>query len=327
MPRKCFTYILGLLVVLCASCQKDDDYKTPVPPSVLQNDCIKRSLGPNIVGSYIEFAYAMAIIPEKGHIVSAQVEASIPGGEDTYLENHSYYTNGSGEDVGVEIGGPSVTKDMVTEVTFTADTNAATLRYYYQVPEAARGKRVSFTFTARSSDGESVRYEMGPYEIATMDMTLDLALTDSDACYISVADMAVYNADEAAAHAGSIDLVYLYRSIPGVDFNHALVSPGGEPQYLPGVDLPAGADNVTKVRRAWDLRDRQLAREADGVFVDDPDLAALQLDGAPDYAINLKEEAGVWVETADGKYRAYIYLNEAHSDGSAVISMKRYTMP
>lgn len=49
--------------------------------------------------------------------------------------------------------------------------------------------------------------------------------------------------------------------------------------------------------------------------------------GAPDYAVNLKEEAGAWVETADGKYRAYIYLNKVNNGGkSAVISMKRYTM-
>ncbi|MFY0254750.1 DUF4466 family protein [Chitinophaga sp. 30R24] len=41
----------------------------------------------------------------------------------------------------------------------------------------------------------------------------------------------------------------------------------------------------------------------------------------------MKEQAGVWVETTDGKYRAYIYINKADdTNKSAVISIKRYTM-
>ena len=44
----------------------------------------------------------------------------------------------------------------------------------------------------------------------------------------------------------------------------------------------------------------------------------------PNYAINLKQDAGVWAQTADGKYRAYILFNSAATAGTAVISMKRY---
>ena len=43
------------------------------------------------------------------------------------------------------------------------------------------------------------------------------------------------------------------------------------------------------------------------------------------YILGLKEEAGAWVETADGKYRAYVYINKA-SASEVTVSVKRYKM-
>jgi hypothetical protein len=41
----------------------------------------------------------------------------------------------------------------------------------------------------------------------------------------------------------------------------------------------------------------------------------------------MRSEAGAWVETADGKYRAYIFMNSVNNGNqSARISIKRYTM-
>jgi len=314
------------ICVLVAGC-KDDKYAVPSPKNELQNDCIKRTLGPNVAGLKIEFAYAIALPAAKGKIVSAQVEASIAGDAATYLENKSYYTNGSGEDVGIPIGDPSVNEGPLTKVAFTKDTNAVTLRYYYVIPRAAQGKEVKFTFSARSNNGETVSYTMGPYTISKMDMVLDLPVKNGDACFISIADMAVYNATDAAANAGKIDLVYLYRAISGISFNHALVAPAADTAYLPGVVLPTGVNRDTKIRKTWNLRDFHLARLQYGVYIDDLDFQQLDMKDAPDYAINLKTEAGAWVETADGKYRAYIFMNKA-DDGkkSATISIKRYTL-
>ncbi|SFE44268.1 protein of unknown function [Chitinophaga sp. CF118] len=324
MRNKYFCYTLLLLFVI--GC-KDDKYTVPVPKDALQNDCIKRTLGPNLAGSNIEFAYAMALPASKGKIVSAQVEASIAGAAATYLENKSYYTNGSGVDVGVPIGDPSVNEAAFTRVTFTKDTNAVTLRYYYSIPQEARGKSVKFTFSVKSSNGESVSYAMGPYVISKMDMVLDLPVKNADSCFISIADMAVYNAADAAAKADKIDLVYLYRSIPNISFGHALVSPGADPVYLPDVVLPPNANRVTKVSKVWNLRDFNLARLQYGIYIDDLDFQQLDISNAPGYAVNFKAEAGAWVETTDGKYRAYIYINKAdNAKKSAVISMKRYTL-
>ncbi|MCK7556590.1 DUF4466 family protein [Chitinophaga sedimenti] len=139
-----------------AACSEDEDYAVPTPKNELQNDVIKRSMGPNIVGNNIEFAYAMALPPAKGKLSSAQVEATIAGAAPTYLEYRSFY-QWQRPDVGVAIGNPSVNTGTVTKVDFTKDTSAATLRYFYNVPTDARGKTVSFTFSAQSSDGGRLR--------------------------------------------------------------------------------------------------------------------------------------------------------------------------
>lgn len=323
-----YTLLLSSFFLTLTGCVKDKDYEVPVAKNELQNDCIKRTLGPNMVGQNIEFAYAMALPAGRGKIVSAQVDASIAGAPETYLENKSYYTNGStGNDVGISIGDPSVNKEASTTVTFTKDTNAVTLRYFYRIPEAARGQTVKFTFTAKSSNGETVTYSMGPYTISKMDMKLDLRVKDGDSCYLSLADMKVYNAADAAANADKIDLVYLYRAMPTVTFAHALVSPGSNPEYLPGVTLPANVNRRTKISKVWDLRDFNLARLQYGIYIDDVDFVQRDLSTAPDYAINLKKEAGAWVETADGKYRGYVFINLTDDKNKlAVISIKRYAM-
>lgn len=321
MQRKYYHILVILLIFSAISCSEDKNNM------MLQNDCIKRSEGPNVIGADIEFAYAMALPPSAGKIVSARVEATIPGAPATRLENKSYYTDKSGTDVGITIGEPSTNSSNNTEVVFTKDTCAATLRYYYRVPEDARGKSVSFTFSVVGSNGETVLYQMGPYTVSAMDMKLDMAVSDNNLCYLSLEDMTVYNATDAAANPNKIDLVYLYRSIAGITFAHAFVSPGADPEYLPGITLPAGITKKSKLKKAWNLQDRQLARIQYGIYIDDLDFIKADMKDMPDFALNMKAEAGLWVETEDGKYRAYIYVNSVNNSGkSAVVSIKRYAM-
>lgn len=318
--------LLTFAVIFFTACQ-DEEYSLPTLEGGLHNDCIKRTLGPNVVGLNLEFAYAMALPRAEGKIVSAQVEATIAGGSATYMEYRSFSTNSSGVDVPVTVGSPSVTSGTKTEVVFTRDTCAATLRYFYIIPEEARGKTVKFTFSAKASNGQTVSYEMGPYTIANMDMKLDMVVSDNNNSYISIADMAVYNAATAATKAANIDLVYLYRTYTTATFNHALVAPAANPDYKPGITLPAGVSNSAKIWKVWALRDQHLARLQYGIYIDDLDFQTLDFTGAPDYAINLKAEAGTWVETADGKYRAYIYINKIdNTKKEMTISIKRYLM-
>src|SRR5258708_6392108 len=108
--------LLAAFALSGTSCKKSD-YALPTPSDKLQNQAIKRTLGPNIVGQQIEFAYAMAILPSKGKLVSCTAVASIAGAPGTYLENRSFYTSQGGADVGVPVGTPAVTKDATTTVT------------------------------------------------------------------------------------------------------------------------------------------------------------------------------------------------------------------
>lgn len=320
-----FSFFFLLMLTTIVSCTKEE-YKIPDPISILTNDCIKRTIGPSIVSLPLEFAYAMALPKSSGKLVSAQVEASIAGATGTFLEHRSFYTNASGVDVPVIVGSPSVTTDKISKVIYTVDTNAATLRFNYVIPEAARGLSVSFTFSVTSSDGKTASFKMGPYSISKMSIMKNLAVTNGANAFISIEDMAVYNSASAATNAAKIDLVYLYRAAP-TTFTHALVSPGADLAYLPGVTLPTGVNKSTKLRKVFGLQDRNLANLQYGIYVDDIDLRDIDMVDMPNYALGLRAEAGVWVETSDKKYRAYIFVNSINNTtGAAVISMLRYTL-
>jgi hypothetical protein len=319
-----FPALILIMLTSLLACTKQE-YTIPDPVSQLTNDCIKRTIGPSIVSLPLEFAYAMALPKINGKLVSAEVEASIAGASGTFLEHRSFYTNSSGVDVPVTIGTPSTTVDKLTKVTFNVDTNASTLRYNYVIPEEARGKSVSFTFTATSSDGKTATYKMGPYTVSKMEIKKNLAVSNGVNAYISIEDMAVYNATAAATNAGKVDLVYLYRATP-TTFTHALVSPGADVAYLPGVTLPSGVNRSTKLRKVFNLQDRNLSNLQYGIYVDDIDFTQLDMVDMPNYALGLRAEAGVWVETTDKKYRAYIFVNSINAAGTAVISILRYTL-
>ena len=327
MRKGLIKYIAILAVVFLAGACQDDEYTLPEANTHFQNDVIKRSLGPNVAGLEIEFVHAMALGCDEGHIVSAQVEASIPGAEGTYLEHHSYHTGSGGSDVGVVVGNPSTTTGNVTTVDFTVDTCAAALRYYYMVPEEAKGQTVSFTFSAVASTGEEVTFDIGPYDVGMVDVKRDIVLSNNNLSFFSIADLEVYDAEQISSTPEKIDLVYLYRSIPGINFNHALVAPTADNEFLPDVTLPGLAENATRIRQTWQVRDEHLARTQYTVYIDDLDFEQLDLSQSADYAINLRAESGAWVETVDGLYRAFIYVNEVNnSEGTMTISVKRYTV-
>lgn len=327
-------YIFGLITLLFlpiffTACDKNET------DSIFQNKCIKRSLGPNVWGNEIEFAYAMAIQPTAGKLISAEVKATIAGASGTWLEHNSYHTV-NGVDTAVLVANPSINIENRTCVEFVIDTCAATLRYYYVIPKEAKGKTVSFTFSATASNGETVSYKMGSYQIAAIDMQLDLPVTRTN-CYISIEDMAVYNAAEAAANPEKIDLVYLYRNynVDSAMFNHAFVAPAANAEkYLPGITLPVGVSRDTKIRDVG-ISDAHLARlhlknpaEAQpAIYIDDIDLRDIDMSTMPNWALDLITNDGMWIETQDGKYKAYIFVNSINRGrAGGTISMKRYTM-
>lgn len=311
---------LCLSFVFLAACSEDDT------KTALGNDCIKRSICPNIVGEQIEFVYAMAIPPEAGKLASVEVAATIPGADGTYLDPNSYRTNSSGQDVGTQVAEKSSLQDHKCVTTFVVDTCAATLRYYYKIPEEARGKQVSFTFSVESSNGERQNYQMGPYSVSQMDMVKGINLTPGNACYISIKEMKVYTAAEVADNASlaaGIDVIYGYSSKSTI--GQAFYAPSASKEYLGDVVVPAGSVADTKLVKVWALRDQQLSDLQWAIFVDDVDFEKQSFDHSADFYLGLKAENGVWVETADKKYRAYIYINTVAA-GKMTISIKRYTI-
>lgn len=60
-------------------------------------------------------------------------------------------------------------------------------------------------------------------------------------------------------------------------------------------------------------------------WIETLDFETIDMSKCTNYILGLKEEAGAWVETADGKYRAYVYINKA-SASEVTVSVKRYKM-
>lgn len=324
--RKNICYMLCLLMlagVFTACTDKDDNEILPI-----NNKCLKRTLGPNLVGNDIYFVYAMAIPYESGRLLECTVEASIAGAEDTWLEHNSYHSNSSGFDVAVPVGEPSVNDGARTTVVFNTDTCAASLRYYYRIPEEARGKEVSFRFSAKATDGRSISMDMGPYAISKQYMTRNITLSKSR-CYISLEDMAAYTLEEARAIPDKIDLVYLWRNKinQGVEFGHTFAAPAADREWLDNLEVPETMTRDVRLRKEWGIIDGHLTDEPDyGTYIDDIDFETIRLDGMPDYCVNMKEKGGMWLETADGRYRAYLYINSLRSTSGGVISIKRYDL-
>src|SRR5690554_818561 len=323
--------VLASLFLIMASCDQDT-VLIGEPVTGLSNDAIKRSLpiAPNLVDGVIEFAYAMAIPEDLGNLSSAQVTASIPGAAGTYFDPNSYHTNQSGQDIPVLVASESQTNGATTSIQFSTDTCAATLRFYYVIPEEARGKEVSFSFSVKASNGQSTEYQMGPYQISRMDMTRSLSLTSDETGYISLRNdseaAVIYSKSQLEADpslASQVDIVYAYHG--SSDISHAFYAADAPEAYRPGVVFPSGFSKQTKMIKEYGLRDRQLSDLHYSHFIDDLDFESINMTRSINYVLALKEEAGAWVETSDGEYRAFIYVNNT-GPGEMTISVKRYKM-
>jgi hypothetical protein len=341
-----------LLTAVCffISCSDDNEL-------LLKNDLIKKTTAPAIVGEKMDFAYAIGTL--SGKLTIAQAEASIAGATGTGFDWYSYYTasneitvNGTRYPGGSEVPVKSVKEtstdgaistatleDKIDEVymkpsvphgTSMVDLIAVTLRYSYVVPEEAKGKKVSFLFSAKSSTGESVSYKTSEYIVSKMDMKRLIPLTTANVCYFSIENLAAYTLEEVNNQnlSDKIDFIYIHQAKFGdFDYGHAFVSPGTDPKYISTPDVIPGnwTKNSTKMEKRTDVRDAQLKGSIPNVYIDDIDFQTLQLDQAYDFVLNFAADEGAFMKTANGKYAAYVYINRL-ATGTATVSIKRYPL-
>ena len=113
-----------------------------------------------------------------------------------------------------------------------------------------------------------------------------------------------------------IDLIYIYDALnpEGLKYGHALVSPGSDERYFNELNVPSSFRiNKTKIEKKAYLWDSHFTGEVPAVYVDDIDLETLDLTGATDFILGISKRTSAFLETDDGRYRAYIYVNNARS--------------
>ena len=318
---KTLKYIGLLLIALAVLSCAEDEEKT------LRDDYLMKTVAPAIVGEPLEFAYALGAL--EGILGSATAEASIAGAPGTGFDPNSYHTDSRGNDVGVLVADTS-TENNLSLATFTADTVAATLRYTYIVPEEAKGRSVSFTFSGESTTGETVNRKTPELKISKMDLKRDIVMTNEDRCYFSLETMEAYTEAEVIDQGMTekIDLIYGYDALTpdGYIYGHVLFSPGSEERYRNGRTVPDSfKKNKTKIEKYLFILDMQLSGAVPATFVDDIDFQTLDLSHALDYILSIKNNNSAFIESEDGRYRAYIYVNRARSR-TLTFGIKRYVM-
>jgi hypothetical protein len=314
-------YVL-IIAVMMISCTKDVDNDT------LTNDFLKKTESPPVVGEPLDFAYAIAT--KRGKLSKAIATVSIEGAPGTGFETKSYYTNSSGTQIGVAVA-DTITKGSVSTATFKVDTNAVTLRFKYVIPETARGKSVRVSFSAETNEGVSIKLSTEEYKVSTVDLIRNVVMTNDNACYFSLETMKTYTEAQVNANnlANKIDLVYHFKATTpgGFTYGHSLLSTGTDAVQLNGKVIPVNFEKkFTKMEKKAFVNDMLLSGIVPSTYVDDIDFQTLNLANAADFVVDLRTASrnSVFVESADGKYKAYLYINNATAT-NLTFSMKRYT--
>ena len=314
--------IFALIFLSFTSCSKTEI------ESVITNDFLKKTESPPVVGEKLEFAYAMAT--KIGNLSKVSAIVTYPGLTGTGFETKSYRTNSSGAEIGVIVA-DTLTVNNTSTATFKIDTNASTLRYTYIVPPEAKGKTINVTFKVESSDGKSISVTTPRYKISKVDIAKNIIMTNNNACYFSLETMKSYTEAQVISQnlQSKIDLVYIYSATSGLyTYGHALVSPGTESTYLNGKVIPSDfVKNISRLEKKAFINDMLLSGIVPATYVDDIDFETFNLSQAASFVLDLKTASrnSVFVESADGKYRAYLYVNNA-TTSNLTFSLKRFTV-
>ena len=316
-----YLLLYAVAVAFCSSCSDDE--------SPLRTDLLRKDVGPDLVGNTVELAYAIGST-DGTPIKAVEVTASFPGAEGTGIAMNSRYTNpDNGEEDEVRIATETSTEGTVSKA-YIVDTVAATIRYFYVVPEVARGSKIKFHFRSITGTGEAT-VQSPEYTVSNVEIFKNLSLSSGERSCFSLETMQSYSVAqvEEMGIAGKIDFIYTYKPTMGSgwSFAHGLVSPSNEKGYLYPVEIPSGAANRTLMeKRYWP--DGQLKTSGvPTIYVDEIDLRQAALDGVTAHAYELGQDQGILVKSHDGKYIAYLYINETSSNLKRMsFAIKRLTL-
>jgi archaellum component FlaF (FlaF/FlaG flagellin family) len=297
---------------------------------------IKKTLGPFIVGQSYDFAFSIAS-GDNSVLKDVEIEASYPGASGTNLDKECYWTDPSGKDFNEEMlqnismDGKTIRASVSgnkTEYRGGYNSYAITLRYKYVVPEDARGKIIRFIVRYTTQNGAQQEYSTENYEVNNMDLALNIILTDpennSGVRYFSISDLRAYTMEEAASKSASVDFVYRYNSSDivtsggsRVRLNHSFIAPA-HPLFLNTDYVPANwtKNNTCIEVRKWD--DMQLRGAVPNNYVTDRDIRDAEMKGVSTAEYNLAANFGMLIQTADGAYRAYVYVKSVNNANRSV---------
>ncbi len=333
--KRSYIILLGLFLstVILSSCKKDDDDED----TGFNNQYIKKTQMPLIVGEQIEFAYGMGTL--SGKLTNVKVVASIAGGPGTLWEPFTWKTTTGGVNVST-VAAKDMATNGTTSTAVVIDANATTLRYFYTIPAAARGQDISFEFSAENSSGQTVSTKTNAYRVTNMDMVRNISMvgTPTGARYFSIADGKAYTLAEVDAGnlSGKIDFVYAYAATftpttTAYTYGHSFLSPSVTGYFPTGFSItPTWTKRTTKMERKIGntLYDGQLKNDPIvGIYVDEVDLVQQEFNNSATFALTMLQDASIFMKTEDGKHAAFIYINSINNATStAVISMKRLAL-
>lgn len=314
--------LLSLLSIVCfsfAGCSDDDDV-------ALQNDFIKKSVAPLVVGEKVQFSYAAGTTD--GKLKSFKVVASAPGDVGTNFEPYAWRTE-NGNEISTVVAMDCKTEGAVSTANII-DSQATTLRYYYVIPSDLKGKQVSFEFSSTSQNGETVTCKTPVYKVSSMDIRkkIELCGEETGARYFSIEDMKAYTLEEVVKGnlMDKIDFIYAYDATKSVGENeytykHAIFAPGASMYYPDDFSLPSGwSAKETLMDKKLYVWDGQLKEDDHlAIYVDDLDLQTATFENSTNGILDLRAEGSVFLKSADGKHVAYIYINSLNDQTKKMV--------
>lgn len=333
-------YRTALLLLLISfsfySCEKSNDYELA--------KYLKKTYGPIIVGHTVDFSFAIAS-SDGSSLKDFEITATYAGQTGTIADTKCYWTLTDGVTYSKEMLTGVTTASKVTsgsvidgiswEMGSTSgySSQAVTIRYSYITPEEARGKTLQFNIRYTTLKGSEQSYSTIEYNVEKMDMVKDIILTDltgnTGRNYYSLSELKAYTKAEVESQNKSavIDFVFRYTTsaitTPGgssITLNTCISSPSNS-VYLNTNYIPSTwTKNATLIESCkWD--DMQLKGNTPNSYVTDLDLENSSLNGKTFGEYGLLKDFSLLMQTADGKYRAFVYLKSVGA--TTVIGVKR----